>query len=94
MNIMIRIINGFGILLIVPTLSVLMIGLLVCAVIAFVAGLLRTFGMVSIQMNLGTGLEIPQIFSLPVGIVFGILFLGFAFGCWKVLKMYLSFIRG
>lgn len=88
-----RIINGFGVLLIVPVLSVLMIGLLICSIIVFVGGILRTFGMTSIQMKLGKDLEIPQILSLPVGIVGGLLFLAVAVGSWKVLKTYLSFVR-
>ena len=92
-DITIRIINGFGVLLIVPILSVLMIGLLICSIMVFVGGILRTFGMTSIQMKLGNDLEIPQILSLPVGIVVGLIFLAVAVGSWKVLKTYLSFVR-
>lgn len=88
-----RIVNGFGALLIVPILSVLSVGLLVCSIIVILGGMLRTFGMDFLQMNIGSGLEIPQILSLPVALVTALLLVAVAFGGWKLLKKYLSFVR-
>jgi hypothetical protein len=88
-----RIVNSFGALLVVPTLSVLSGGLLVCSIIVVVCGILRTFGMDFIQMNIGSGVEIPQILSIPVALVTALLLVAVAFGSLKLLKKYLSFVK-
>ncbi|MFD1908359.1 hypothetical protein ACFSQ7_36710 [Paenibacillus rhizoplanae] len=67
--------KGFVILFALPVLGVWVAGSFICAVIAPIAGLLRTFGVSAIGMNLTPSYSVPVILSLPFSLVLAFLLL-------------------
>ncbi|QST01138.1 hypothetical protein IMZ31_06130 [Pontibacillus sp. ALD_SL1] len=84
---------GFTTLIIATVGCALVFGFVVSAFLLLIAGILRTFGMEWIQMNIGAW-EVPQAFSLPVALGVSILLCAVAFGIWKGLKKYVIWVRG
>jgi|GEM_PF-5617274 len=75
-----------------PVFSVLTAGLFASALLSFAAGLLRTFGM-DLKMSAGIA-EVPQLLSLPFGLIFSMLFLYLAVMSWKALRFFYRFVAG
>ena len=80
-------------LILVPTLAVLSFGLYLSAFIVLIAGLLRTIGLSTIQMNIWPGIEIPQLLSLPISVIFAGIFALIAYKSWVYLKNFLHLIQ-
>lgn len=65
----------FVLLLSLPVLAVLYVGLLVSALLAALAGVLRAFGMEAIEISIWPDLTVPPIFSLPFALIVSLLLL-------------------
>lgn len=77
----------------VPLLSVWTIGSVVCAVIAPVGGLLGVFGIKGIGINIASDYNVPNILSLPFGLLLSLLlFLSFYYTR-RLLRICLNFIK-
>lgn len=76
---------------VLPVLAVLTAGMLACAVIAPVAGVIEFagglfgFDVPFVMMQFGRW-TMPFWLTLPVSLVLGALFLGAAYGLWRVLR--------
>jgi len=68
-----------------PTLTVLTIGLAGSSVFVVVAAFLRQFG-VNIGMNLAL-FEVPKGLSIPVGLLFAVVFFYLARQSWRLLRI-------
>ena len=69
-----KFIQAFFCLLAIPVLSVLYIGLIVSASLSVLAGILRTFGLHQIGMNIWPDVSLPVAFSIPFSLLFSLLF--------------------
>ncbi|MGE7842781.1 hypothetical protein ACQKNX_18565 [Lysinibacillus sp. NPDC093712] len=70
-----KMIRGFFCSLALVVLTVLYVGLVVSALIAILAGILRTVGIDQIKMSIWQGVDLPVVFSIPLALVVsGILF--------------------
>lgn len=85
--------KGCAAIFMVPVLSVWLAGSTFCAVLAPVAGILRTFGFKGIGMSLFPGFTLPDIWSLPYALLLTALLLVSAFYTRRLLKGCLQFIR-
>ncbi|ETT53518.1 MULTISPECIES: hypothetical protein [unclassified Paenibacillus] len=85
--------KGFVILFALPVLGVWLAGSFICAIIAPVAGLLRTFGVSAIGMNLTPSYSVPVFLSLPFSLVLASLLLLSFYYTRRLLRKSLSFIR-
>ncbi|MDO6447928.1 hypothetical protein [Oceanobacillus profundus] len=63
----------FLLLLTIPVLYVLYVGLMLCALLILLAGILRTFGIEQIQMSIWQGIELPAVLSIPISLAVSIL---------------------
>ncbi|WP_340002601.1 hypothetical protein [Oceanobacillus sp. FSL K6-0127] len=63
----------FLLVLTIPVLYVLYIGLMLCALLILLAGILRTFGIEQIQMSIWQGIELPAVLSIPISLAVSIL---------------------
>ncbi|MNM94857.1 hypothetical protein D3C81_1072760 [compost metagenome] len=84
--------SGFASMFIIPILGVVSIGFTICAVIAAIGGLLRTFGVNWFRMDLGNGIEVPTLLSLPAALLLSGILLGIAWFSFVGLRSYLSWI--
>ncbi|MGG0668892.1 hypothetical protein [Sporosarcina koreensis] len=75
-----------------PVLSVLSVGLFVCAIISFIGGIARTFG-VGFRMDIWDYGSVPTMLSIPVSILFSTLLLFIAVMCWKLLMQSVQFVK-
>ncbi|AFC32490.1 hypothetical protein PM3016_5814 [Paenibacillus mucilaginosus 3016] len=78
--------------IVVPFLAALAYGFGISSILIFAAGLLRTFGVPWIPLNLGPGLAIPAEYSMAATLIGGVVtgWIGYVSG--GVLKKYLAFL--
>jgi len=67
------IIRGFFCSLALLVLAVLYVGLVVSALIAILAGILRTVGVDQINMSIWPGVDVPVILSIPLALAVSVL---------------------
>ncbi|MFD0710742.1 DUF1700 domain-containing protein [Paenibacillus sp. GCM10027626] len=84
--------TGLLSVMVIPVLAVVAYGFGFCATLIVIAGIIRTFGVTWINMNLGPGLEVPtewsMLYALPIGGIVG----GIAFVSWRYLRKYMDFL--
>lgn len=68
-----KMLQAFFCSLALVVLSVLYVGLLLSAVLSILAGFLRTFGLDQIKMSIWYGVDIPIMFSIPLGLLVAVL---------------------
>lgn len=85
--------KGFVILFALPVLGVWVAGSLICAIIAPIVSLLRTFGVSAIGMGLTPSYSVPVFLSLPFSLVLAFLLLLSFYYTRRLLLLSLSFIR-
>lgn len=85
--------KGFVILFALPVLGTWLAGSFVCAIIAPVAGLLRTFGVSGIGMKLTPSYSVPEYLSLPYGLVAGLLLALSFYYTRRLLRKCIAFIK-
>lgn len=84
--------TGLLSVIVIPFLAILAYGFGFCAVLTIIAGIVRTFGVTWIQMNLGPGIEVPTQYSMVYAGVIGGIIGGIAYISWKNLRRYLAFL--
>lgn len=84
--------TGLMSIMIIPVLATIAYGFGFCAVLTLIAGVLRTFGASWVNMNLGSGYEVPIAWSIPYSIVLSAIIGGIALISHKYLKKYLTSI--
>ncbi|WP_340022417.1 hypothetical protein MHI24_25815 [Paenibacillus sp. FSL K6-1096] len=85
--------KAFVILFALPVLGTWLVGSLVCAIIAPIAGLLRTFGFSAIGMRLTPSYSVPELLSLPYGLVVGFLLAWSFYHTRRLLRRCITFIN-
>ncbi|WP_341347055.1 hypothetical protein [Paenibacillus sp. FSL H3-0469] len=85
--------KGVVILFALPVLGVWTAGSFICAIIAPIAGLLRTFRVSAIGMNLPPSYSVPVFLSLPFSLVLAFLLLLSFYYTSRLLLKSLSFIK-
>ena len=75
-----------------PVLTVLTIGLCICALISVLGGIARTFG-AGFRMDLLNHVSVPVLLSIPVSLVFSLLVLLIALASWKLLCQSIRFVN-
>ncbi|WP_338751361.1 hypothetical protein [Bacillus sp. FJAT-52991] len=83
-----RFVKNFVLVLTLPVLAVLYVGLLISALLAALAGLLRTLGVEAVQINIWPDIAVPPILSLPCTLLVSLLLLF----CAKYIKHLIKFI--
>ncbi|WP_141431044.1 DUF1700 domain-containing protein [Bacillus sp. 03113] len=84
--------TGLLSVIVVPILATLAYGFGFCAALIFIAGIIRTFGVTWIQMNIGPNLSVPLEWSMVYALVVGGIIGGIAYFSWKYLRVYLNFL--
>ena len=84
--------TGLVSIMIITVLATIAYGFGFCAVLIFLAVIIRTFGVSWIQMNVGPGLSVPYEWSLAFSAVFGGIVGGIAYFSRKYLRIYLKFL--
>lgn len=85
--------KGFVILFALPVLATWLVGSFVCAIIAPIAGLLRTFGFSAVGMRLTPTYSVPEFLSLPYGLVVGLLLAWSFYHTRRLLRKCVAFIK-
>lgn len=75
-----------------PILSVLSVGLAVCAIISFIGGIARTFG-ARFRMDIWDYGSVPILLSIPTAALFSALLLFIALMAWKLLRQSVKFVK-
>ncbi|MGY3187568.1 hypothetical protein [Lysinibacillus sp. TE18511] len=83
----VKIIQAFFCSLALLVLSVLYAGLVLSALLAMLAGILRTFGLDQIKMSIWYGVDLPVMFSIPLALLVALLL----FFCSIYVKRSISF---
>lgn len=83
--------TGLLSVMLVPVLATIAYGFGFCAILVLLASFLRTFGVTWISMEIGDYI-VPTQLSLIYGLAVGGVIGGIAFGSWKLLKKYLTFV--
>ncbi|WP_374964449.1 hypothetical protein [Lysinibacillus sp. RS5] len=83
----VKIIQAFFCSLALLVLSVLYAGLVLSALLAMLAGILRTFGLDQIKMSIWYGVDLPVMFSIPLALLVALLL----FFCSMYVKRSISF---
>jgi len=83
----IKIIQAFFCSLALLVLSILYAGLVLSALLAILAGILRTFGLDQIKMSIWYGVDLPVMFSIPLALLVALLL----FFCSKYVKRSIQF---
>ncbi|CAI8762549.1 MULTISPECIES: hypothetical protein [Bacillus] len=78
--------------IVVPVLATIAYGFGFCTVLIFIAGIIRSFGVVWIKMDIGPGLSIPQEWSMVLALIIGGIVGSIAYFSWKYLRIYLNFL--
>ncbi|MCO7124579.1 hypothetical protein NIE88_02140 [Sporolactobacillus shoreicorticis] len=81
---------GFTGMFLIPIFAVVTVGFTLCAAIAIIGGLLRTFGAEWVSMDLSFYYEIPRAFSLIAAILLSSILLCIAWLCSIGLRKYLG----
>ncbi|MCH1627174.1 hypothetical protein [Fredinandcohnia quinoae] len=68
-----KIIQTFFCVLAILVLSVLYVGLVVCALLSILAGILRTFGLEQIKMSIWQDINLPISLSIPFSLIISLL---------------------
>jgi len=84
--------TGLLSVMVVPFLAVIAYGFGFSAVLTLIAGIVRSFGVTWIQMNLGSDLEVPTEWSMAVALPLAGIIGGIAYVSWKSLRKYLNFL--
>ncbi|MWV42866.1 DUF1700 domain-containing protein [Paenibacillus sp. HJL G12] len=84
--------TGLLSIMVIPVLATVAYGFGFCTILIVLAGILRTFGMTWINMNIGPGMEVPANYSLLFSAVVGAIVGGIAYFSWIGLKKYLAFL--
>ncbi|MFJ7408551.1 MULTISPECIES: hypothetical protein [unclassified Lysinibacillus] len=82
-----KMIRGFFCSLALIVLTVLYVGLVVSALLAILAGILRTVGIDQIKMSIWQGVDLPVVFSIPLALVVS----GLLFYCSLYVKRSITF---
>ncbi|MFB6363591.1 DUF1700 domain-containing protein [Paenibacillus elgii] len=83
--------TGLLSIMVIPVLATLAGGFGFSAVLALIAGFLRTLGVPGIHMN-GPGIEVPTEWSMVVSTIAGGIFGGIAYLSWRGLRIYMNFL--
>ncbi|MEX3746618.1 MULTISPECIES: hypothetical protein [Lysinibacillus] len=83
----VKIIQAFFCSLALLVLSILYAGLILSALLAILAGILRTFGLDQIKMSIWYGVDLPVMFSIPLALLVALLL----FFCSIYVKRSISF---
>lgn len=84
--------TGLLSIILVPILATLACGFGFCTVLVFLAGIIRSFGVTWIQMDIGPGISVPTEWSIVFALVVGGIIGSIAYISWKYLKVYLAFV--
>ncbi|KEQ27767.1 hypothetical protein ET33_13920 [Paenibacillus tyrfis] len=84
--------TGLLSIMVIPVLATIAYGFGFCSVLIFIAGLIRTFGVTWIQMNLGPGIEVPTEWSMLYSTIIGGIIGGIAYLSWRGLRTYMNFL--
>ncbi|WP_405109968.1 hypothetical protein MHH28_32340 [Paenibacillus sp. FSL K6-1217] len=85
--------KGFVILFALPVLGTWLVGSFVCALMAPIAGLLRTFGVSAVGMRLTPSYSVPEALSLPFGLLVGFLLALSFYYTRRLLRKCIAFIK-
>lgn len=84
--------TGLLSVMIVPVLATIAYGFAFCAVLIFIAGILRTFGVPWINMDITPNYSVPTEWSMVYSIIVGGIIGGIAYISRKYLRLYLNFL--
>lgn len=84
--------TGLLSVIIVPILATIVYGFGFCTVLVILAGIIRSFGVTWIQMDIGPGISVPTEWSMVFALVVGGMIGSIAYFSWKYLKVYLAFV--
>lgn len=84
--------TGLLSIMIIPILATIAYGFGFSAVMILLAGVIRSFGVPWINMNLGNGYEVPYAWSIPFALLFSLFIGGIAFISRKYLLIYMKFL--
>ncbi|MCJ8013711.1 DUF1700 domain-containing protein [Paenibacillus sp. KQZ6P-2] len=84
--------TGLLSVMVIPVLATVAYGFGFCAVMIFIAGILRTFGASWVNMTIAPGVEIPSEYSMVFAAVVSAIVGGIAYFSWVGLKKYLAFL--
>ncbi|WP_010495182.1 DUF1700 domain-containing protein [Paenibacillus elgii] len=84
--------TGLLSIMVIPVLATIAYGFGFSAVLIFIAGIIRTFGVTWIQMNLGPGIEVPTEWSMLYSTIVGGIVGGIAYVSWRGLRNYMNFL--
>lgn len=74
-------------------LAVLYVGMILSALISFLAGILRTIGFRQIKMSLWYGIDLPVAFSIPLSLIVSIILIVGSMYVKRSIKFCVSNIR-
>jgi uncharacterized membrane protein len=84
--------TGLLSVMIVPVLATIAYGFGLCTVLIFIAGILRTFGVPWINMDIGPNMSVPTQWSMVYSLILGGIVGGIAYISRKYLRVYLNFL--
>ncbi|HEK9101869.1 hypothetical protein KFD70_11230 [Bacillus pfraonensis] len=84
--------TGLLSVIVVPVLATIAYGFGFCTVLILIAGIIRSFGVTWVQMDMGPGLSIPQEWSMVYALIIGGIVGSIAYFSWKYLRIYLNFL--
>lgn len=84
--------SGLLSIIVVPFLATFAYGFGFCAVLSLLAGVIRSFGVPWINMNLGPGYEVPYAWSFPFGVLMAAVIGSIAWVSHKYLKIYMKYV--
>ncbi len=84
--------TGLASIIVVPILATIAYGFGFSAILIFLAGILRTFGVSWIQMDLGPGYSVPTEWSMVYALIIGGMIGAIAYYSRKYLRIYLKFL--
>lgn len=84
--------TGLTSMIVVPVLGTMAGGFLFSGALAIIAGFLRFFGADWVNMMVWDGVSVPRSFSILFGGGIGAIIALIGWGCWVLLKRYLSFV--
>jgi uncharacterized membrane protein len=77
---------------VVPILATIAYGFGFCAVLTLLGGIIRTFGVTWITMDLGPNYSVPAAWSMLYALIVGGIIGSIAYFSWKYLKIYLAYL--
>lgn len=84
--------TGLLSVMVIPVLATIAYGFGFCTVLILIAGIIRSFGVTWITMNIGPGIEVPTEYSMVFSLVVGSIVGGIAYVSWKYLRKYMEFL--